>query len=95
MTAKNSDIARMTTGTTGTGTITLGTNVPGYLTFTQANIADGQKINYSIEDGTNRETGWGIFTLSGLTLTRNVYFSTNSNTPINLSPNIDLPSLFN
>jgi len=79
------DLARVTTATTGTGTLTLGAPVAGYLTFAQAGIADGTVVSYGIADGANSETGAGTY--SGGTLTRSVYRSTGAgNTaPINLS----------
>jgi hypothetical protein len=83
--AKLANLARMTTATTGGGTITLAAAVSGFLTFAQAGINDGDTVTYAIEDGTAREIGRGVYTTSGLTLTRNVLKSTNSNAAISLS----------
>lgn len=83
--AKLYNIARMTTATTGTGTITLGSAVSGYLTFALAGVSDGETIAYGIKDGTNSEVGIGTYTSSGTTLTRSVTKSTNSDSAINLS----------
>jgi hypothetical protein len=79
------DLARMTTATTGTGTITLGAAVSGYLSFTNAGISNGDVIDYAISDGSNSEIGTGTFTLSGTTLSRTPTKSTNSNLAISLS----------
>lgn len=82
------NIARMTTATTGTGNITLGSAVAGFLTFAQAGIANGEVISYAIEDGNNREVGRGIYSSTGPTLQRAaISRSTNSNAAINLSGN--------
>lgn len=79
------NLARMTTATTGTGTITLGSAVSGYLTFAQAGASSGDVVSYAINDGANSEIGTGTYTTSGTTLTRTVTKSTNSNTAISLS----------
>ncbi len=83
--AKLYNLARMTTATTGTGTITLGSAVAGFLSFVSAGIADGDVITYAIQDGSNSEIGRGTYTASGATLTRSVLKSTNSNALISLS----------
>lgn len=85
MASKLYNLARMTTATTGTGTITLGSAVAGYLTFAQAGIANGDVVDYAIKDGNNSEIGVGTYTSSGTTLTRTVTKSTNSNAAISLS----------
>jgi hypothetical protein len=79
------NLAKMSTATTGTGTITLGSAVSSFLTFAQAGVLNGEIISYGIKDGTNREVGYGVYTSAGTTLTRTVINSTNSNNPISLS----------
>lgn len=79
------NLARMTTATAGTGTITLGSAVAGYLTFAQAGVADGDVVSYAIKDDSNSEIGTGTYTSAGTTLTRTVTKSTNSNAAISLS----------
>lgn len=83
--AKLYNLAGMSTTTTGTGTITLGSAMYGHLTFAQAGVADGDTVTYAIKDGANSEIGRGVYTSSGTTLTRTVLKSTNSNSAISLS----------
>jgi hypothetical protein len=60
--AKLFNLARMTTATTSTGTITLGAAVSGYLTFALAGVSDGDLVAYGISDGSNSEVGTGVYT---------------------------------
>ena len=53
--------AKMTTSTTGTGSVTLGVASLGYQTFTAAGVVNGDEIRYVIEDGVNWEIGTGVF----------------------------------
>lgn len=88
--AKLYNLVRVETATTGTGTITLGAAVSGFLTFAQGGASNGETITYSIRDGANSEIGRGVYTSSGTTLTRSVLKSTNSNAAINLSGNAEV-----
>lgn len=85
------DLARMTTATTGTGTITLGSAVAGHVTFATAGVLDGENVAYSISDGTAFESGYGVYSSTGPTLTRpDVRISSNSGAAINLSGNAQI-----
>lgn len=80
------NLARMTSATAGTGTLTLGAAVSGYLTFALAGVADGTWVTYGIKDGSNSEIGYGKYTAAGTTLSRTaVLASTNGNALISCS----------
>lgn len=78
------DRVQETTTTTGTGTLTLAGAVAGYRTFTSA-FATGDKVRYSITNGTDWEVGDGTI-LSSTTLSRDqVFASSNSNAAVSFS----------
>ena len=81
------NIVKVYTSTTGTGTVTLGSALPSFITFATAAVINGSTVSYAIEDGSNREVGTGVYTSGAETLTRNVVTSTNANNLITLSGN--------
>jgi hypothetical protein len=78
--------AKMTTATTGTGTLTLGSAVDGYQTFANAGVANADVVRYVIEDGDAWEIGLGTYTASGTTLSRGSIESS-TGTALNLTGN--------
>jgi|SRR5471032_2781389 len=81
------NLAKMTTATVGTGTITLGSAASGFLTFAQSGVVDQETVSYGIFDpvALASEAGHGVYSASGTTLTRTVSASTNAGSPISLS----------
>ncbi len=79
--------AKMTTATTGTGTITLGSAVDGFQTFADAGVVNSDVVRYVIEDGSNWEIGTGTYTSTGTTLSRTPSQSSSGGSAISLSGN--------
>ena len=76
----------MTTTTTGTGTITLGSAADGYQSFSDAGLADGDLIKYTIEDANGGwEVGTGYVNITNGTMSRDPHASSSSGSNITLS----------
>jgi hypothetical protein len=76
--------AKMTTATTGAGTLTLGSAVDGFVSFAASGLINGDTIRYVIEDGNAWEIGVGIFNAGSQTLTRSPSQSSSGGSAISL-----------
>ena len=83
--AKLFNRAKMTTSTTGTGTITLGSAASGFQSFADAGVVNGDVVQYVIEEGSNFEIGTGTYSSTGTSLTRSPTESSNSDAAITLA----------
>tara|TARA_Y100000385_G_scaffold270237_1_gene309103 strand:+ start:264 stop:1859 length:1596 start_codon:yes stop_codon:yes gene_type:complete len=63
------DRVKMYLTTTGTGTVTFGSVVSGFQSLSDASVVDADVVRYTIESGTNYESGTGTIGLTGSTYT--------------------------
>ena len=63
------DRVKMNLTTTGTGTVTFGSVVSGFQSLSDASVVDADVVRYTIESGTNYESGTGTISLTGSTYT--------------------------
>lgn len=82
--AKLFNRAKMTTSTTGSGTVTLGSASVGYQSFADAGVSNGDVVQYVIEEGGNFEIGTGTYSATGTSLTRSPTESSNAGAAISL-----------
>jgi len=83
------DRIKVSTTTTGTGTITLGTVADGFQSFNA--IGDGNTTYYAVVSGNDWEVGLGTYTASGTTLSRDTILeSSNSGSAITLAGTSDV-----
>ena len=82
--AKLFNRAKMTTSTTGSGTVTLDSASVGFQSFADAGVSNGDVVQYVIEEGGNFEIGTGTYSATGTSLTRSPTESSNLGAAISL-----------
>lgn len=79
------NLVQQAIASSGTGTLTLGAAVTGFLTMAQAGAPNGAQVSYAILNGDQTEVGRGTYSSSAGTITRGVLRSTNNNALINIA----------
>lgn len=80
------NLCRFNTSTVGTGALSIGGAVSGYLTPLLAGLTDGATVTYSIRENAQSEIGYGVYSAGLQTITRSsVLKSTNNDSAISLT----------
>lgn len=64
------NLAGMGCSATGTSVLTLTSALPGFSSFADAGVTNGDEVRYLVKDGDNREIGTGTYTASGVSVSR-------------------------